>query len=188
MHTYIAFLRAVNVGGHHKMKMNALRDAFLECGFSDVETYIQSGNVIFDSLFQKKDPIRQLLEEQIVTVFGYDIHAIIRTPGELLYLMQHNPFREETGVSARCYVTFFSSPPEEQLKRDLENKSSETEQYRFVSDDLFSLIDKETKPDSKFSNNFIENLTNIQATTRNLNTVRHMTKLASDRTNTNLIN
>ena len=82
MPKYIAFLRAINVGGH-TVKMDQLREVFEQCGFKNVETFIASGNVIFDSTSKNPKALEKKIEAALLKAFGYEVHTFLRTPGEL---------------------------------------------------------------------------------------------------------
>lgn len=79
MTKYIAFLREINVGAHNRMKMDELRALFASLGHEDIETYIQSGNVVFESAQTGEVALRAEINEAIEDEFGYDISVIIRT-------------------------------------------------------------------------------------------------------------
>ena len=78
----IAFLRAVNVGGH-TVKMDALRRHFESLGFSNVETFIASGNVIFETPFKNARTLESSIENKLRDALGYEVAAFLRTDAEL---------------------------------------------------------------------------------------------------------
>ena len=82
----IAFLRGINVGGHHKIKMVELRNMFELMGFSRVQTYIQSGNVLFES-DDSEHSLVERIHVEIDRVFGFSVHVVIRTAAE--YTCRH---------------------------------------------------------------------------------------------------
>lgn len=91
---YIVFLRAINVGGR-TIKMDQLRDLFSSFGYTNVETFIASGNVILGA--DETDPaaVESHIEEQLQAALGYSVPAIIRTPAELTAMVAHRPFTDE---------------------------------------------------------------------------------------------
>lgn len=91
---YIALLRGINVGGHRKIKMTDLRASIERIVLSPVQTYIQSGNIIFDSEYEE-EAIRQQLEEKIEYDYGYDLDVVLRKLTELNDIMNHCPFSKE---------------------------------------------------------------------------------------------
>jgi uncharacterized protein (DUF1697 family) len=102
--TYVGLLRGINVGGHNQIKMAALRDMLGGLGHQDVVTYIQSGNVVFDTDGDPPDIVRSI-ETAIETEFGLDIAIALRTPGELAAAAEANPFLKEPPGPDRASAT-----------------------------------------------------------------------------------
>lgn len=94
MRINIALLRGINVGGHNKIKMAELRQMFEMLGFSRVQTYIQSGNVLFES-DESEQSLCQRIQGEIEKVFGFSINVVIRTAAELELIIKNCPFTEE---------------------------------------------------------------------------------------------
>lgn len=91
LHTYVALLRAINVGGKNIIKMDALRDEFEKMGFLSIKTYIQSGNVIFQSDMTNKTKIEQKIEKALAARFSYDAKVLIRSKLEMKNTIAHFP-------------------------------------------------------------------------------------------------
>src|SRR5687768_17634428 len=91
MPKYVAFLRAINVGGH-TVKMDHLRSLFAALGFANVETFIASGNVIFDSPSKTPAALERKIEKHLFDSFGYKAATFIRTVNELTEVVSHQPF------------------------------------------------------------------------------------------------
>ncbi len=179
MEKYIAFLRAINVGGYRKIKMQNLRDMFEAMGFEHVETYIQSGNVIFDS--DETDPtvLSQSIEQQIESEFGHDVPVMVRTREQLENLIKNNPFDGQEDKRFKLYVTFFLETLPKEKQQELKSLSSDIEKFDFVNGELFSLIDKTTDQKTNFSNNFVEKMIGIPGTGRNWRSVNKIYEMAS---------
>src|SRR4030065_1129026 len=92
MLTYIALLRGINVSGHHKIKMTELKQLFLDLGYHDVATYIQSGNVIFKSNIKELILIENTIISAISKYFGPAIEVLILTKNDLITIFNANPF------------------------------------------------------------------------------------------------
>ncbi|GAT35568.1 hypothetical protein TSACC_3639 [Terrimicrobium sacchariphilum] len=107
MPTYVALLRAVNVGGTGKLPMTELKALCEEAGFQDVRTYIASGNVIFRSPSGEK-AVRSALEERLLTHMGKPVQVCIRTASEMADILKRNPFSNEPGN--RVAVLFTDAP------------------------------------------------------------------------------
>lgn len=104
--TSVALLRGINVGGHGKLKMDALRDAVRGLGFGDVSTYIQSGNVIFTSV----GPVAAAhFERSLGSALGMDVTVMIRTADELAQIVRANPFGHMD--PSKVHVGFMADTP-----------------------------------------------------------------------------
>src|SRR5438874_9114515 len=90
MTRYIAFLRAINVGGR-TIKMETLRQHFEALGLTKVETFINSGNVIFEARAAKTGNLEKKIEAQLRQMMGYDVAAFVRTPAELAAIAAYQP-------------------------------------------------------------------------------------------------
>jgi uncharacterized protein (DUF1697 family) len=108
MKAYAALLRAINVGGTGKLPMAELRDLCSGCGFTDVGTYIQSGNVVFRSKLSESG-VKRALEQALARKLGKPFGAFIRTAAELDAVLGKNPFPE--AAPARLLVLFLDAPP-----------------------------------------------------------------------------
>src|SRR4051794_27306542 len=112
MPRYIAFLRAINVGGH-TVKMDQLRTLFEQLQFSKVETFIASGNVIFDSPATDVQQIEQQIERHLQAALGYAVATFIRSAAELAAAAAYQPFTpaELAAESSSLYVAFLRAAP-----------------------------------------------------------------------------
>src|SRR3990172_23072 len=93
MPKYVAFLRAINVGGH-TVKMDDLRHLFEAMGFSNVETFIASGNFIFDSTSKSPKALEKKIEGHLRAALGYEVATFIRSMSELAEIAQYKPFAD----------------------------------------------------------------------------------------------
>ena len=110
MPKYVAFLRAINVGGH-QVKMDHLRSLFEELGFTNVETFIASGNVIFDARSSKS--LETKIEKHLLKSLGYEVKTFVRSVPELAAIAKYQPFSaDEIEVETHTlYVAFLAEPP-----------------------------------------------------------------------------
>jgi uncharacterized protein (DUF1697 family) len=104
---YVAFLRGINVGGKHLVKMDALRSVFASLGCKNVQTFIQSGNVIFENAAKDVAALTKKIEKALLANFGFSIPVMIRTGAELIAMVQLNPF-QSAGDDGVKYVTFLA--------------------------------------------------------------------------------
>src|SRR5512137_351092 len=91
MPKYIAFLRAINVGGH-TVKMDVLRQLFEALDFSNVETFIASGNVVFETRAASTRTLEKKIEQQLRAALGYEVATFLRTDVELAAIARYQPF------------------------------------------------------------------------------------------------
>ena len=94
MQTWVALLRAVNLGSRNKVSMPALREALTEAGFVDVRTYVQSGNVVLRSEHDRADQVSAAVRDVVAARFGVDTPVVVRTGAELAEVLAWNPFPE----------------------------------------------------------------------------------------------
>lgn len=170
MSTFIALLRSVNVLGKNMIKMPELARAFDKAGFRNVRTYIQSGNVIFETGKESGESLSAKIREMITKSFSLTIQVLVITPQELSDIALQNPFAERPEVDlSRMHVTF--------IDRDAEAERAEKLlSYHYPPDEI--IIGKRAVyvhcPDgygrTKFHNNFIEKKLSVNATSRNWNT------------------
>src|SRR5258708_5023717 len=110
MSTYISMLRGVNVTGYNKLPMAELRVLLESLKFKNVCTYIQSGNVVFESANSKG--LDKKIAKAILDKYGYTVPVVIRTPEELQSIIKNSPFAKEKNIDLeRLYVTFLAEEP-----------------------------------------------------------------------------
>jgi uncharacterized protein (DUF1697 family) len=132
MSRYIAFLRAINVGGH-TVKMEALRQHFESFGFSDVETFIASGNVIFQTAEQDVNILESKIASGLKTALGYDIATFVRTGEELVEIAEYQAFSLAELDEATAYnIAFLASPIDDLAKQKLMAVPQETKRINFL--------------------------------------------------------
>lgn len=142
---YIGLLRAVNVGGKNKMKMAELRNALESIDLQNVQTYIQSGNIIFDSE-HTQDVLQQRIEHHLEQHFGFHTDLILRTATEFDRLVADCPFIEQAEAvtssesPAGLYVALLNESPSKEAVEALARYVSADEQYRLVGRDLYLLL------------------------------------------------
>jgi uncharacterized protein (DUF1697 family) len=179
MDTYIALLRGINVGGHQPLKMEELRRMFSGIGFSNISTYIQSGNIVFEA-DDGTDPdfLSTKIAVKITETFGYEVPVVIRRPDEVREMLADFPFEEKEGWKG--YISFLANMPMAEQAAELEAQSSAVEQFKIQGTALFSVVNKQAEPTPKFSNSFVEQRLGVPATTRNLRTVRKILDIITD--------
>lgn len=180
MPRYVAMLRGINVSGQKIIKMERLRQLFESMAFTNVSTYIQSGNVIFDSEEVDSAVLRDRIVYELKEQLMFDIPVIIRTPAELQEVVQDTPYPTvNVDENEQRYVTFLSQVPTEAALAKLQAAQSEVDEYHVRGITVYLLIRK-NYGDSKFSNNFIEKKLCVAATTRNWETVNRLIQLSME--------
>src|SRR5437773_1814350 len=112
MAVVISMLRGVNVGSHNRIKMDALRALYESLGLRDVQTYVQSGNVVFRTEEREFVRLAKRVEKGIERSFGFRPVVIVRTSSELRDVIARNPFATRPGIDpSRLLVTFFADDP-----------------------------------------------------------------------------
>jgi uncharacterized protein (DUF1697 family) len=174
---YVALLRSVNLGGHGRLAMNELRDSFAKLGYSDVVTYIQSGNVLFDARSRSEADVVTAIEERLDQDFGEAPAVILRTVPELLRIGGASPFAKKGADPARHHVTFLAERPAKKAVTELVLPPSGRDEL--VVDGLEVYVHT---PDgyskSKLTGTLLERRLGVLSTTRNWNTVTKLCELA----------
>lgn len=164
---YVAFLRAINVGGHAIIKMADLKKMFESAGLENVQTYIQSGNVIFEADQDAESLVKQI-ERQLEKAAEYKIEVFVRTMREVQAIAEKSPFKPEGDETV--FVSFLHKKPGKKSQQTVLAFRSEADDFAFRGRELYSLRrDRET---SIFSGNLIEKTLKVSATTRSLSTIR----------------
>jgi uncharacterized protein (DUF1697 family) len=112
MSVVISMVRGVNVGGHNRIKMDALRALYESLGLRDPQTYVQSGNVVFRTKGRDLIALAKRIENAIERKFGFRPAVIVRTTSELRDVIARNPFAKRRGIDpSRFLVTFLANDP-----------------------------------------------------------------------------
>lgn len=173
MQTRIALLRGINVGGHKKIKMAALKLLFEELGFVDVVTLIQSGNVIFSTNIEKG--LEKIISEVILTRFGFEVPVLIKTISEIETILISCPFSEDK--KATSYFTLLNETPLENLVIEMNTLTYPNEEFVITQNCVYFFSEKNYS-DVKCNNNFFDKKLKVTGTTRNYRTLVKLLELA----------
>lgn len=183
MTIYIALLRGINVGGKNMIKMAELKRMFEGMGLSRVKTYIQSGNVLFET-DEEEEILCKRLEQEIKRAFGFAVSVILRTSEELKQVAENCPFSDEelsaaetTAEGESLYVSFFQKAPSQEGLERLNAVKSESDEYRIEGRDIYLLFHQSIR-NSKLANN-LQKL-NVPVTVRNWKTINKLVALATE--------
>ena len=175
---YAAFVRAINLGQKNKVAKQELQDVFVKAGSQNVSTYLQSGNVLFESERIKVDPIKKFVENSLKELLDTPIPVMVRKVIDLRKIMKNTPYPQEKPDSDQVwYVSFldkevvlpFSIPYE------VEGKDLVFIEQRGL--DLFSIATK-IKGHTTSPNALLERSCKIYSTTRNWNTIKRLLERA----------
>lgn len=174
MPRYVALLRAINVGGH-VVKMDDLRREFEALGFSNVETFIASGNVIFESRSQNAQALEKRIEARLGTAFGYPVSTFLRTPAELAKIVQHQPFApdELNAPGSTLYIGFLSAPPERAAQEKIVACRTAVDDFHVHKRELYWLCRKRLG-ESLVSGAALAKALGMPTTMRNVTTIRRL--------------
>jgi len=177
MTKFIALLRGINVSGQKKIKMSDLKTLFEDTGFEDVETYIQSGNVIFSSREKSSEKLEQKISSAIKNKFGFDVKVIVITPEEIESVLKNNRFIKKKKDVEKLYVTFLTKSPSDENIKKLNTIDYSPEEY-FIDGSYIYLFVPNGYGKAKLNNNFFENQLKVFGTTRNLKTIKALLELS----------
>lgn len=118
MRMYVALLRGINVGGNRKLPMADLREIFRAAGATDVATYIQSGNVLFNAGGTAVEAIVSGVEAGIVDRFGFEVPLVVRSRDEMRAIVERHPYSELLDVKNACHVVFLRRDPVDPARLD----------------------------------------------------------------------
>jgi len=178
MSTYISMLRGINVSGQKKIRMADLRILYELLGFGNVQSYVQSGNVVFDSDEQDTGKLRISIEKQIETQFGFSVPVLIRTMHDFQRIIESHPFAGEEAI--RVLVTFLYEQPEASKWDALSQHKDKVDQFVLGRQEIF-LFCPGGYGKTKLSNTFFEKKLDVIATTRNWKSVNALYEMAIKR-------
>lgn len=172
MPRYVAFLRAINVGGH-TVKMDELRRLFEDFGLARVETFIASGNVIFESR-RTATKLAGEIESGLRQALGYEVATFLRTVAEVAAVAGHEPFdASRMAAAAALNVGFLAAPLMREAERRLMGFKTDVDDFHAHGREVYWLCRKR-QSESTFSNVAMEKALGVRATFRGINTVRRL--------------
>jgi len=172
---YISLLRGINVSGQKKVEMVRLRKCYEKMGFSKVLSYIQTGNIIFESNLKKEELVRKI-EKALKKEFGFEIKVLIRDVNEIKNIIKKCPYKSKDNFG--IYITFLSDKVIDYNKNEIEGFKSKFEKYAINGSEIYMNILKGYGK-TKLSNSFFEKKLKLVATTRNFNTAKALLDMIS---------
>ena len=175
MTKHIAFLRAINVSGH-TVKMDRLRKIFEEMGLTNIETFIASGNIIFETRSKSMDALAKKIEKGLKNSLGFEVATFIRSDSELAAIANYQPFpKPQLDSAAALNVAFLSEPLDAESKKLLMSLKTDIDDFHAHGREVYWLCIRK-QSESKFSNAVFEKTLGIKSTFRGINTIRKMVK------------
>jgi uncharacterized protein (DUF1697 family) len=170
---YIAFLRAINIGGH-VVTMAELKKHFESMGFKSVETFIASGNVVFDAPKQNVARLEKKIGDELKRKLGYGVATFVRTEEEVAAIAAHELFSPEAMARTRVVnVAFTSSELTDEHRTRLKSFEDELSDFVAQGREIYWRCNV-TQSESNFNTQKFEKMLGIAATWRNINTVRRL--------------
>ncbi|MBC8164203.1 MAG: DUF1697 domain-containing protein [Roseiflexaceae bacterium] len=170
---YIAFLRAINVGGH-TVKMEHLRWLFADIGFANVESFIASGNLIFDWPACDTAALEQQIDHYLHQALGYPVATFLRSPAEIAAVAAYQPFpHEPMAATDTLFVAFLARPPSDKAQARLLALQTPLDEFRVHGREAYWRR-RGTPSQSAITGAQLERALELPATQRNITTVRKL--------------
>jgi uncharacterized protein (DUF1697 family) len=180
MPIYISMLRGINVGGHKRIKMDRLRESFEALGFEQVQTYIQSGNVVFRAGKSSTSGLSTKIEGRILSDFGFPVSVISRTDDEFGKAIADNPFLKQRGIDLeKLHVMFLSEAPAPAAVKKLAELTAAPDQFRSLDRQIYFHLPNGMS-NSVLMKSPIDRLLSVVTTTRNWRTVNALHQICQD--------
>lgn len=172
MPRYIAFLRAINVGGHNTVKMDFLRRLFESLGFSNVETFIASGNIVFETTSKNAQALEREIGERLRQALGYEVATFIRTGTELAAIASYKPFgQSDLDGAAALNIAFLAGQLDDKSGQKLLALRTDIDDFHVQGREIYWLC-RQRQSGSKISNAVLEKAIGQKSTLRGVNTVK----------------
>ncbi len=172
---YVALLRGINLGVRNKVSMPDLRALFESLGAEDVETYVQSGNVVFRSP-DGAPTLTEAIEKRIRRDLGLGVTVLLRTRPQLAKVVAGNPFAKKEREPTKLHVVFLADKPDRVRVSKLDPERGEPDEFRVVGQEIY-LHCPNGYGRSKLTNAYFEKQLGVAATTRNWKTVTKLAEL-----------
>jgi uncharacterized protein (DUF1697 family) len=180
MTTHLALLRGINVSGHNMMKMEALKTMLENIGFTNVRTYLQSGNVFVDTEEESASKIGFMIKQEIFKVFGHEVPTIVITKEDLELCFKNSPYLKEKDIDTKkLYVAFVSTALKSENINDLKISQFKPDEASIDGNRIFIKYDIGVGK-TRLEGKYIEKKLNVIVTMRNWNTVTNLLKMYSE--------
>ncbi len=176
--TYISILRGINVSGQRMIKMDALKQMYSELGFKNIQTYIQSGNVVFQFKKSEAGKLEKMISKKLNETSGFEVPVIAKELQEIKDVLENNPFINEKHENTdHLYVTFLSEEPSKESIEKINSGQYSNDKFIIKGKTIY-LFCSTGYGKTKLSNTFFENKLKLNATTRNWKTINKLADIA----------
>jgi uncharacterized protein (DUF1697 family) len=165
------------VAGHGRLAMPELKESFLALGYTDVATYIQTGNVIFTSPSRSASKLEVAIEQQLASSFGSTPKVILRTIPELVGVVATSPYPDRGADPSRHHVTFLAAAPSKQSLATFDPPKSGRDELTIIGREVY-VHTPDGYANTKLTGTYLERHLGVSSTTRNWNTVTKLSALA----------
>jgi uncharacterized protein (DUF1697 family) len=175
---YVALLRAINVAGHARVEMRRLCDLFTRCGCVDAQTYIQSGNVIFETADEDCTELFERIRSRIWSLTGEQSSVVFRSARQVQSLVKAGPFKAfESDPTLKLYAVCLAQKPRVLPPFPWQHEKERLEAIGLRG--LEVLVVSRRKPSGfyGFPNAFVERLAGVPATSRNWSTIKKLAEI-----------
>ena len=177
MTAIVSLLRGVNVGGHNKIRMEALRELYQSLGLHNPRTHIQSGNVIFGSKERNLKALANRISKALEDDLGIKAEVVLRSAAEIEDVIVRNPFRGRSDVEPnRLHVFFLNQDPPAEATRNIRELNGGPEELHLVGRELYVFFPTGVSG-SKLPPAAIDRAVKVPGTARNWNTVNKLLEL-----------
>lgn len=177
MAKYVAFHRAINVSGTKLIKMAHLKELFAEMGFKNVATYIQSGNVYFETAKSSNEALSKKIEKHLKAALGFEVETMVRSIDELVAIDKNDPYHSiADDGNAVVYLGFLSEVPAKDKQELLLTFNNDVDECTIKGTEIYILRYRD-RGKAKFENKLIETKLKVVCTTRNRKTLHKLLEL-----------
>lgn len=176
MPKYVALLRGINVGGNNMIKMETLRETFASVGFENVKSYINSGNLIFETAKTDDGKLAKKIHDAIQNNFGFNISVMVRSMAEIEAIIAKNPFAGQFENHKDMHLFFLNEALTAEQEALLFAQANDNEMFAVIDRHILCLL-KMSILDSSVGKGFIDRKLKVATTARNWQTVRKLTEV-----------
>ncbi len=170
MNTYVAVLRGINVSGQRIIAMKDLKALFIKEGFGNVMTYIQSGNVVFESGESDTKKLEKQISALIQNHYNFSVPVLVLSREEMIEIIAKNPYIDREKDTNKLHVTLLEKIPEENALASCRDEKYQSDEFT-ITDTTIYLYCPDGYGMTRFSTTFFEKKFGVQATTRNWKTM-----------------